>query len=141
MCRYFVGNQILHLTTGKMEGGPPFNKLQFLKSKSQQSANSTSPTNIKTLQYSQIEQYTFKKILFMTIFIYFKYFFLTITQPILTYTPARPTLGIFWQICGKTVPAWRLKQQEVSEGLSKITKTELTTAESFRDRFVPFYPE
>ena len=95
MCRYFGGNQILHLTTGKMEGGPPFNKLQFLKSKSQQSANSTLPTNIKTLQYSQIEQYTFKKILFMTIFIYFKYFFLTITQPILTYTPARPTLGIF----------------------------------------------
>ena len=137
MCRYFGGNQILHLTTGKMEGGPPFNKLQFLKSKSQQSANSTSPTNIKTLQYSQIEQYTFLWQFLYTL----NTFFLTITQPILTYTPARPTLGIFWQICGKTVPAWRLKQQEVSEGLSKITKTELTTAESFRDRFVPFYPE
>ena len=56
----------------------------------------------------------------------------------MTYTQARPTL---WQISEKTAPAWRLKQQGVSEDLSKITKTELTTAESFRDRFVPFYPE
>ena len=29
----------------------------------------------------------------------------------------------------------------LSEDLSKITKTKLTTAKSFRDRFVPFYTQ
>ena len=53
----------------------------------------------------------------------------------------RNTIRAFWQICGKTVPAWRLEQQGLSEDLSKITKTKLTTAKSFRDRFVPFYTQ
>ena len=51
------------------------------------------------------------------------------------------TIRAFWQICGKTVPARRLEQQGLSKDLSKITKTKLTTAKSFRDRFVPFYTQ
>ena len=51
------------------------------------------------------------------------------------------TIRAFWQICGKTVPAGRLEQHALSEDLSKITKTKLTTAKSFRDRFVPFYTQ